>query len=225
MSRNGDAVVLDSADTPAAIEARSFEIIDSEIAEPRPYTGKLWTIARRCIHALGDLSIAGDLFLDEKALESGLAAMRTSCTIFTDTSMLAAGLVARRMSPLGVHVQSLMSLPGIEANAKAGRITRAKAGIRMIADLLGGQIVAIGNAPTALLALLEEVERHYAAAPALIVGMPVGFVNAAQSKELLRRSNLPCFTLLGRKGGSAAAAACVNALAELVLEERGIRLV
>lgn len=211
-------VVLDPAATPEAIEARSFAIIDAELPEPRPFAGPLWEVARRCIHALGDTAILSDLRLDATALERGVAALREGRPLFTDTRMAAAGLPGRRMDRLGVAVTPLMALPGVAGQARAWGVTRAAAGIRMIADRLAGAIVVIGNAPTALLALLEALEgRTPETGPALIVGMPVGFVNAAQSKELLAQSPWPHFTLLGRKGGSAAAAACVNALAELAL--------
>lgn len=211
-------VVLDPSATPEAIEARSFAIIDAELPEPRPFAGPLWEVARRCIHALGDTAILPDLRLDATALERGVAALRAGRPLFTDTRMAAAGLPARRMDRLGVEVTPLMALSGVAGQARAWGVTRAAAGIRMIADRLAGAIVVIGNAPTALLSLLEALEgRAPATGPALIVGMPVGFVNAAQSKELLAQSPWPHFTLLGRKGGSAAAAACVNALAELAL--------
>lgn len=211
-------VVLEPAATPEAIEARSFAIIDAELPEPRPFAGPLWEVARRCIHALGDTAILPDLRLDAAALERGVAALRAGRPVFTDTRMAAAGLPARRMDPLGVEVTPLMALSGVAGQARARGVTRAAAGIRMISDRLAGAIMVIGNAPTALLALLEALEgRTPATGPALIVGMPVGFVNAAQSKELLAQSPWPHFTLLGRKGGSAAAAACVNALAELAL--------
>ncbi|MDE7241386.1 precorrin-8X methylmutase [Desulfovibrio sp.] len=214
-------VTLDPAVTPEAIEARSFAIIDAELPEPRPFAGPLWEVARRCIHALGDTAILPDLRLGQCALERGVAALRAGKPVFTDTRMAAAGLPARRMDRLGVPVLPLMGLAGVGEAARARGVTRAAAGIRMIADRLAGAIVLIGNAPTALLALLEELEgRPAEAGPALIVGMPVGFVNAAQSKELLAQSPWPHFTLLGRKGGSAAAASCVNALAELALREQ-----
>lgn len=112
-----------------------------------------------------------------------------------------------------------MGLPGLEKAAREKGITRARAGMEAVAHELAGQIMVIGNAPTALLSLLKILEQG-AAPPALIVGMPVGFVNAAQSKELLLHSPWPHFTLLGRKGGSAVAAACVNALADLALARR-----
>lgn len=209
-------VELDPACTPQEIEARSFAIIDAEIPEPRPFSGGLWEVARRCVHTLGDTEIIVDLRLSRDGLAAGVAALRRGCTVYTDTRMAAAGLPLRRLTPLGVTVTPLMGLPGLEEISRRRGVTRSRAGIDMIADRLAGQIMVIGNAPTALLALLEALSQG-APAPALVVGMPVGFVNAAQSKELLRQSPWPHFTLLGRKGGSAVAAACVNALAELAL--------
>lgn len=209
-------VELDPACTPQEIEARSFAIIDAEIPEPRPFSGGLWEVARRCVHTLGDTEIVADLRLSRDGLAAGVAALRRGCTVYTDTRMAAAGLPLRRLTPLGVTVTPLMGLPGLEEISRRRDVTRSRAGIEMIADRLAGQIMVIGNAPTALLALLEALNQG-APAPALVVGMPVGFVNAAQSKELLRQSPWPHFTLLGRKGGSAVAAACVNALAELAL--------
>ena len=207
---------LDPASTPQEIEARSFAIIDAEIPEPRAFSGGLWEVARRCVHTLGDTEIVADLRLSRDGLAAGVAALRRGCTVYTDTRMAAAGLPLRRLTPLGVTVTPLMGLPGLEEISRSRGVTRSRAGIAMIAGRLSGQIMVIGNAPTALLALLDALEQG-APAPALIVGMPVGFVNAAQSKELLRQSPWPHFTLLGRKGGSAVAAACVNALAELAL--------
>lgn len=207
---------LENAKTPQEIESRSFAIIDTELPEPRPFQGKLWQVARRCIHAMGDVTIVDNLRLSQSALANGIAAMRRHCVIYTDTVMLAAGLVSRRMEPLGISVQPLMALPDLAQIAIKKGITRAQAGVELIASHMEDQIIAIGNAPTALLALLAELDNG-APAPALIVGMPVGFVNASQSKELLHASSWPHFTLLGRKGGSAVAAACINALAEIAL--------
>lgn len=211
--------MLDPAATPEAIEKRSFEIIEAELPPPRPFAGALWQVARRCIHAMGDTSILPDLRLSAAGLVAAIEAMRHPCVIYTDTAMLAAGLVRRRMDPLHVSVRPIMALAGISEIAREQNITRARAGIRQIAPHMGGQIIAIGNAPTALLALLEELEAG-APEPALIVGMPVGFVNASQSKSLLADSPWLHFTLLGRKGGSAAAAACINAVADIVLQEQ-----
>lgn len=216
-------IILDDASTPERIEERSFEIIESEAPEPRPYAGRLWEVARRCVHALGDLDILNDLALSEDALASGLAALKNKCRIYTDTRMLAAGLVARRMEPLGTKAIAIMSLPGLAELARKQGVTRAACGVKMIAGELDGQIIAVGNAPTALLALLRELEARPEIRPALIVGMPVGFVNAAQSKEALLRRDYPCFVLRGRKGGSAVAAAALNALANMALKDANLR--
>ncbi len=214
-------VKLDSACTPQDIESRSFAIIDEELPPPRPFEGRLWQVARRCIHTLGDTEIINDLRLNPAGLEAGVAALMRGCTVYTDTRMAAAGLPMRRLTPLGVTVTPIMALPGLDELARAGGTTRSRAGLESLARQMSGHIMVIGNAPTALLGLLDVLEQG-APPPALIVGMPVGFVNAAQSKELLHRTSWPHFTLLGRKGGSAVAAACVNALADLALEQRGL---
>ncbi|MDR1660196.1 MAG: precorrin-8X methylmutase [Desulfovibrio sp.] len=213
---------LDPAKAPGEIEARSFAIIEEEIPEPRPFTGDLWQVARRCVHTMGDTSIVADLRLSREAMKAGLAALERGCAVYTDTRMAAAGLPLRRLRPLGVSVTALQELPGLEESATRSGVTRARAAVEAVAEKLEGQIIAIGNAPTALLALLEALEAG-APPPALIVGTPVGFVNAAQSKRLLAQSPWPHFTLLGRRGGSAVAATCVNALAELVLDRIRLR--
>ncbi len=218
---NQHTVELDPACTPAEIESRSFAIIDAEIPQPRPFDGPLWQVARRCVHTLGDTDIVADLRLSAQGLKAGVAALLSGCTVYTDTRMAAAGLPMRRLDPLGVTVTPLMALPGLAELAASRGTTRSRAGLESIAQKMSGNIVVIGNAPTALLGLLD-VLTHGAQPPALVVGMPVGFVNAAQSKELLRQSPWPHFTLLGRKGGSAVAAACINALADIALAQRGL---
>ncbi len=210
-------IILDCEGAPDDIERRSFEIIDAETGGKMVFPDLCWHVARRCIHACGDTSILRDLHISPAAVEAGIEAMRGRCAIFTDTRMLAAGLVDRRMRPLGIEVTPLMALPKITEKARQAGCTRARMGIKMLAAQMSGAIVAIGNAPTALMALLEELEAPHLEPPALIIGMPVGFVNAAQSKELLRRSPWTSISIEGRKGGSAMAAACVNALADLAL--------
>ncbi|MDR3320628.1 MAG: precorrin-8X methylmutase [Desulfovibrio sp.] len=214
-------IPLDPAAGPEEIEARSIAIIDAAIPEPRPFAGALWQVARRCVHAVGDTGIVADLRLSGEALEAGVTALARGCAVYADTRMAVAGMPLRRLRPLGVTVTALPEIPGLEDVAARRGVTRARAAVESVAGNLGGQIMVIGNAPTALLALLEAIEAGMSP-PALIVGMPVGFVNAAQSKELLARSPWPHFTLLGRRGGSAVAAACVNALAELALTRRDI---
>ena len=149
-------IELDPAATPQDIENRSFAIIDAEIPEPRPFQDGLWQVARRCVHTLGDTEILADLRLSGKGLAAGVEALRHGCTVFTDTRMAAAGLPLRRMTPLGVTVTPLMALPGLEDTARKLGVTRSRAGVAAVADRLAGQIMVIGNAPTALLALLEH---------------------------------------------------------------------
>ncbi|MCR4666555.1 MAG: precorrin-8X methylmutase [Desulfovibrio sp.] len=208
-------IALDPAMTPAEIEKASFACIEREIPEPRPFCGRLWEIARRCVHTSGDLDIVNDLRLTEAALEAGLSALKNGCTIFTDTVMAKSALTKRHLAHLNVTLQAVMEQPDVSDTAKTLGITRARAGVLAIADKLQGSIIVIGNAPTALLTLLECLDNG-AKPPSLIIGMPVGFVNAAQSKLLLHQSPYPNFSLLGRKGGSALAACCVNAMAELI---------
>ncbi len=198
---------LDPARDPLAIEARSFALIDECVPTPRKYTGDLWQVARRCIHTVGDPGILDDLVLTEVALESGIRALANGTTIITDTAMAREGITKRWTAGRNVRVISLAEISVTELSGT----TRSAAAIRRVAPELSGKLMVIGNAPTALLALLEALEEG-APPPALIIGMPVGFVNAAASKEMLARTRYPHFTLLGTRGGSALAAACVNAL-------------
>jgi precorrin-8X/cobalt-precorrin-8 methylmutase len=203
---------------PDEIEARSFAIIDAEAGDPKPFTGRLWHVARRLVHTCADFDILPDLVLDDAGVDAGIAAIRAGASIFTDTEMARCGMVARRFAPFGCTVESLISLPGVAERARSTGSTRSAAAVALAGERLGGAIVAIGNAPTAVLALLDHLDKG-GPAPALVVGMPVGFVNAAESKELLlERCPVPHIALRGRKGGSTLAAATVNALAILAAE-------
>lgn len=202
---------------PDTIEARSFEIIDSEVPEPRPFTGHQWEIARRLIHTSADFDLLNHLTIHPAAVAAGLAALRSGCTVFTDTEMARSGIPLRRMEPLGCRVQCLLNRPDVVAAAKVNGTTRAHAAMDAVRAELGGSIMAIGNAPTALIRFMEHLDAG-GEAPALVIGMPVGFVNAAESKELLAgQSAVPFIAIRGRKGGSPLAAATVNALAEIAL--------
>lgn len=204
--------------SPADIEAQSFAIIDAEIPEPRLFSGPAWEIARRLIHTSGDPTLLDHLFLPAAAINAGVAALRAGAPIFTDTRMAHAGIPTRRLDPLGCCATCLLELSGVPEYAQTAQITRSRAAMLLAAPLLPGAVIAIGNAPTALLTLLEILDQG-ADPPALIIGMPVGFVSAAESKGLLARGPYPSLALLGRKGGSSLAAACVNAL--LILAQRG----
>ena len=205
---------------PAAIEAESFAIIDREAAQAgltRLFHGRAWKLARRLVHTTADFDILSHLHLPDAAIEAGIAALRARAAIFTDTEMARCGMTRRHLDPLGVRVRCLLDLPGVAERAAQTGGTRSRAAIELAGTELSGAVVAIGNAPTALLALLEQLEAGLAP-PALVIAMPVGFVNAAESKDLFLKycaahSAPPCLALTGRKGGSTLAAAAVNALA------------
>jgi precorrin-8X/cobalt-precorrin-8 methylmutase len=202
------------------IEAESFRIIDAEVPEPRPFAGEQWEVVRRMIHTTADFEMLELARFHPRAVESGVAALLRGCRIFTDTEMAHAGIPARRMTPLGCTVDCLMRDPEVLALSRSQGSTRACAAVDYAVERLHPDIYVIGNAPTALLRLLEHLDAGRAI-PALIVGMPVGFVNAAESKALLlARDDAPYISVTGRKGGSALAASVVNALAEIALRRR-----
>jgi precorrin-8X/cobalt-precorrin-8 methylmutase len=205
---------------PSEIERRSMSIIDSEVPEPRPYQGKEWEVVRRMIHTTADFDLLSRVRFHPKAIEAGQQALNDGCTILTDTQMARAGMSAWRLDLLGVRVISLVNDPRVAEEAKARGVSRSIAAIDASMEESGIRIYAIGNAPTALIRLSEHMEAGRMT-PDLIVGMPVGFVNAAESKELLvQRELAPYIVIDGRKGGSALCAAVINALAEIILRER-----
>ncbi|MBU1229356.1 MAG: precorrin-8X methylmutase [Proteobacteria bacterium] len=206
------------------IEAESMRIIESEVPEPRPFAGGEWLVVRRMIHTTADFGLLQQVCFHPQAVEAGKRALAAGCTLVTDTEMCRAGIPERRMGSLGCTVRCLMRDPEVLALAQAQGVTRARAAVDCAVERIdpprGPAIWVIGNAPTALLRLLELVEAGRAE-PALIIGMPVGFVNAAESKALLlAQSRIPYIAVEGRKGGSPLAASAVNALAEMVLSAR-----
>ena len=199
------------------IEAESLRIIDSEVPEPRPYQGDEWRVVRRMIHTTADFEMLKLVRFHPRAIQAGLSALLDGCVIVTDTEMARAGIPERRLIPFGCSVRCLMRDPAVLATSIREGTTRAHAAIDFAVASIKPAIYVIGNAPTALLRLLEHIEAGQAA-PALIVGMPVGFVNAAESKAmLLAQSTIPYISIEGRKGGSALAACAINALAEIAL--------
>ena len=169
-------------------------------------------VAERVIHASADPEYATGLVLDEPALRAGLEALRRDAPIVTDVHMVAAGITAR-------ETLCLVSDPRVRDHSERLGITRSAAGFRLAAEEVGpGAVWVVGNAPTALFELLETDTR-----PALVVGLPVGFVGAAESKDALLRSDLPGVANRGPKGGSAVAAAALNALIYFEEEHAGDR--
>lgn len=202
---------------PMDIENESMRIIESEVPEPRSFQGVEWQIVRRMIHTSADFELLDLVRFHPQAVNAGRRALAAGCRIFTDTEMARCAIPLRRMEPLGCTVTCLMNDPEVAARARLEGTTRALAAVDKAAPDMDGAIVVIGNAPTALLRLLE-LSSQGKACPALVVGMPVGFVNAAESKALLAAQQaLPFVTIQGRKGGSPLAGCVVNALAESLL--------
>jgi precorrin-8X/cobalt-precorrin-8 methylmutase len=196
-------------DSPAGIEQRSFEIIDSRLAAAGQDDGGVRAIVRRIVHATADFSYARTLRIHPTAVAAGRAALAAGKPIVCDVRMLQAGLT-RVANPV------LCAIDGEEVAARARQqnATRAATAMETLAPQLDGAIVAIGNAPTALWKVLELAARG-GPRPALVVGLPVGLVGARESKQALLESDLCYVTNVGPRGGSPVAAAAVNALAAL----------
>ena len=218
-------IPLQSFFTPESIEAESFAIIDREVGPDRPFTGRAWEVARRLVHTTADFSILEHLILPGAAIDAGIAALHRGAPVFVDTEMARHGMTRRHLEPLNIVPECILTIPGTLERAKEHGVTRSRAGMELALPRLGGAIVAVGNAPTALLALLEHLQQGVPA-PALVIALPVGFVNARESKDLFLQycaesPHAPaCIALRGRKGGSTLTAATVNALAKLAMRSR-----
>ncbi len=196
---------------PMDIEKRSFEII-TELLGDTPIAPENELVVKRVIHTSADFDYAKNLTFSEGAVAKGIAALRGGCDIVTDTQMARAGINKTILGKLGGEVHCFMSDPDVAAEAKERGITRAIVSMEKAAKLLKPCIFAIGNAPTALIAIKELMEAGKLH-PALIIGVPVGFVNVVESKEEIIESALaPYIVARGRKGGSNVAAAICNAM-------------
>ena len=195
---------------PAEIEQRSMEIIAAEMGET-DFTEQQLPIVKRCIHTSADFDYVKNLKFTPGAVEAGLAAIRSGCTIVTDTQMARAGINKKVLGKFGGQAVCFMSDEDVAAEAKARGETRATVSMERAAALEGPVILAIGNAPTALVRACELMEAGKFS-PALVIGVPVGFVNVVESKELLCAAPGEHIVAMGRKGGSNIAAAICNAL-------------
>ncbi len=203
---------------PVEIEALSFKIIDRE-AGAHGFSSVQWAVVRRMIHTSADFEYKESVRIHPDAVTAGMTAIRNGKSIITDTNMARVGIRQRDLSPFGATVKCYMNDSAVAENAKTAGTTRAHAAVDAAVSDMAGGIYVVGNAPTALLHLIERVEEKKAQ-PALIIGLPVGFVNAAESKaELLKLDHPPYITNVGRKGGSNVAAAVVNALVILAKKE------
>ena len=200
---------------PMEIEQRSFEIITELLGDP-VLDPENELVIKRVIHTTADFDYADNLTFSDHAVQKGIAALKSGCDIVTDTQMAKAGINKTILASLGGEVHCFMSDPDVAAEAKERGVTRAIVSMEKAAQLPGQCIFAIGNAPTALISLHELIEAGKLD-PALIIGVPVGFVNVVESKELFLDSPVPHIIARGRKGGSNVAAAICNALLYQIL--------
>ncbi len=201
---------------PQEIEALSFQIIEKE-AKDHGFDEKYWPVVRRMIHTSADFDYIHTIRFGNNAVEKGIAAIQSGCSMFTDTNMARVGIRTTELAHFGGTVSCLMTDPAVAVRAAAGSTTRALAAVDLAADRLKQGIYVVGNAPTALLRLIQLIEEG-SVDPALVIGLPVGFVNAAESKQALMALDTPYITNAGRKGGSNVAAAVVNAMAIMAYE-------
>lgn len=200
-----------------AIEHDSFAIIDAETGM-HDYTEDQWPIVRRMIHANADFDFNGLTAFHPDAVEAGVRAMLAGAApVVADVEMICSGLSKPRLAHFGMRTHQFISDPDVIETAKLEDTTRAVQAMRKAQrqDLLDGAIVGIGNAPTALIELVRLI-REEGVRPALVVGMPVGFVSAAESKDLIAEVNeVPWIVIRGRKGGSTLVVAALHALLAL----------
>ncbi len=203
----------------AAIESASFRVIDAQAGDRSAYDAQQWHIVRRLIHTSGDFAFNGLTHFHPQAIETGIAAFQRGVPLIVDVEMIRAGVTRRRLQPLGVKIHQFNADPEVITNALTEGTTRTVQAIRTAwrRGLLDGGIAAIGNAPTALLEILRLVQEEKVR-PALIVGVPVGFISAVESKEtLMVTTDIPWISIQGSKGGSTLAVAALHALMDLAL--------
>lgn len=203
---------------PRDIEKRSFEIITKELGDKKLLPGTE-LIVKRCIHTSADFDYADNLAFSEDVVEKAMQAIKEGACIVTDTQMAKSGINKRALARYGGEVYCFMSDADVAEIAKKNGTTRATASMDKAATMDKKLIFAIGNAPTALVRLYELIEDGKLD-PALIIGVPVGFVNVVQSKELIMEADVPYIVARGRKGGSNIAACIVNALLYMIDDRR-----
>jgi len=199
-----------------SIEDQSMQIIDNEIGTHQ-YNEQEWPIVRRIIHATADFDFAREnkIIFHKDAIKNGINAIKNGCNIIVDVNGVIGGLNKQNLKDFENNVICNISNPIIVEEAKKYNKTRAQTSMRMAASEMNGGIIVIGNAPTALLEVIQMIQEG-TSTPALVIGIPVGFVSSPESKESLQALDIPYITNKGRKGGSPCASAIVNALFKLL---------
>jgi precorrin-8X/cobalt-precorrin-8 methylmutase len=199
------------------ILAESFRIIEAEIKD-HPFREHEWPVVRRMIHASGDLELIQAVHLQHDAVRAGVRALQEKTPIVTDVRMVAAGIHSQTLTTLGIALHCFIDDPTVQHLAKARGQTRSYWAMEKAITTVGEAVYVIGNAPTALFALCAGI-RNGVVRPRLVVAMPVGFVSVVESKEEVMSLEIPLIAVQGRKGGSAMAAAAVNALLVMAMQE------
>ena len=199
-----------------SIEDESMQIIENEIGS-HPYNEQEWPIVRRIIHSTADFDFARDnkIIFHKTAVQSGLDALKNGCSIIVDVNGIIGLMNKQNPKDFGNNVICNISEPSLIEAAKKENKTRAQMSMRIAKEDMNGGIVVIGNAPTALLEVMEMIKEGITK-PALVIGIPVGFVSAVESKDELAKMDIPFITNQGRKGGSPCASAIINALYKLL---------
>lgn len=209
--------MIEYLQNPAAIATDSFAIIRAELqAQGYQFAPPLDAVIERVIHSTADFEFAATTRISPGAIEVGIEALRSGCAVITDVHMVRVGISERRLAVLGGSAHCFVADEVTRQRAEADRTTRSAAGIRLAAEkgLLTGGIAAIGNAPTALYEVIRLIDEGVR--PALVIGVPVGFVSTVESKmALMEIPTVPWIVSQGRKGGSTVAVAIVNALLRL----------
>lgn len=201
---------------PGVIESLSFSIIDNEAGD-HGFNPEEWNIVRRMIHTSADFDYIRSIRFHPDAIASGIRAIQNGCTIITDTHMAKVGIRKGETEQFGCETRCFITDSDVVQRSVSEQMTRAEAAVDKAASTVAGGVYVIGNAPTALLRLIRLMNENKAR-PDLVIGFPVGFVNAAESKDaLIRRDNI-YISNIGRKGGANVAASVVNALAIMAAE-------
>ncbi|MDA0734222.1 MAG: precorrin-8X methylmutase [Chloroflexi bacterium] len=200
---------------PDEIDRESLKMVQASLPKSIRLEPNEHYVLCRIVRAEGDSGIAESVQFSPGAVEAGLQALKSGADVITDVRMVEMGISKALLRSQNLTTRCLIDAPEVAARAQKEGTTRSVAAVRELATYMDGAIVAVGNAPTALLALLDLIDEG-SVHPALVIGMPVGFVACAESKDELVKRNVPYITVLGRRGGSSAAAATVNALLDLL---------
>ncbi|CAM2967954.1 precorrin-8X methylmutase [Hathewaya histolytica] len=206
---------MDYIKVPMDIEKRSFEIIGEEMG-PHNFDERELSIIKRTIHTTADFEYKDITYIREGSIDSALETLKEGVTIYTDTKMALSGINKKALEKLNCKVVCYVSEPEVAAIAKERGVTRSMAAVEKAVED-GTEIFVFGNAPTALFRLKELIEEGKAK-PSFVVGAPIGFVGAAESKEEFEKLDMPMITIRGRKGGSTVAAAIMNALMYMIVK-------